>query len=334
MNVVKAPAISIIIPVYNVEDYLRECLDSVVGQSFGNIEIICINDCSTDGSLAILREYEARDMRVIIIDKPLNEGLSITRNVGIEMAIGSYILFVDSDDFIDRKLCEKAYYHAEENKADLVVYDFIAFHDAEKIDYNQKNKSMLSELDPEKKKLVLDTRAFAWLKLIRMDLVRELGLKFPPGLLYEDLPVHWEVIVMSNSISILPERLYYYRQRDSSITYRTDWKLTDRVLILDLVREFLDGNNLYQTYQDLFLKAQLEVFSWLYEYIDPEHKKKTIGLIETRLDQEHWDYIECGKTLSWKAKVFYKAKQGSLIAKVQRRAWFVARNYYRKLKRA
>ena len=102
------PKISVIIPVYNVEKYLRECLDSIVNQTFKDIEIICVDDGSTDKSLEILREYEQKDKRIIVISQP-NKGVSTARNIGMQQATGKYMMFVDSDDYITQNACELIY---------------------------------------------------------------------------------------------------------------------------------------------------------------------------------------------------------------------------------
>ena len=101
--------ISVIIPVYNTEKYLRRCLDSVCNQTLSDIEIICINDCSTDNSLEILREYSAKDERVKVIDFKKNKGAAVARNIGIDEAQGECLGFVDSDDFVDLDFSEKLY---------------------------------------------------------------------------------------------------------------------------------------------------------------------------------------------------------------------------------
>ena len=112
--------ITVIIPIYNVSKYLRNCLESVINQTYKNLEIICINDGSTDDSLSILKEYKENDNRIIIIDKK-NEGVSIARNEGIEMATGEYLFCIDGDDFIDKDFFEKFYNNAKRNDSDLVV---------------------------------------------------------------------------------------------------------------------------------------------------------------------------------------------------------------------
>ena len=116
--------ISIIVPVYNSELYLKKCLDSIISQTYENIEIICIDDNSSDDSLRILQEYEKKDQRIKVLQK-VNEGVSFARNAGLDMARGDYILFVDSDDWIDRCTCEVALKKILEETADLVMWSYI-----------------------------------------------------------------------------------------------------------------------------------------------------------------------------------------------------------------
>lgn len=117
------PIISIIVPVYNVEKYLRQCLDSLVSQTMKDIEIICINDGSVDNSLKILNEYEEKDKRICIVNKK-NSGVSDTRNSGLKIISGEYIMFVDSDDWVDTRICEILYKSATEENADCVMCSY------------------------------------------------------------------------------------------------------------------------------------------------------------------------------------------------------------------
>lgn len=112
--------ITVIIPIYNLSKYLRNCLESVINQTYKDLEIICINDGSTDDSISILKEYQAKDDRIIIIDKK-NEGVSAARNEGIEKSNGEYLFCIDGDDYIDEDFFEKFYYNAKKNNSDLVV---------------------------------------------------------------------------------------------------------------------------------------------------------------------------------------------------------------------
>lgn len=117
------PLISIIVPVYNVEKYLARCLDSLTNQTLRNIEIICVNDGSTDSSLEILRDYASKDNRIIIVDKA-NGGLSSARNAGLELIQGEYFMFVDSDDWLDECTCEESYKNIKDNDADCLMFSY------------------------------------------------------------------------------------------------------------------------------------------------------------------------------------------------------------------
>ena len=118
------PTISIIVPVYNVEKYLPQCLDSLVNQTYKNLEIICVNDGSTDGSLEILKKYAEKDSRVKVVSKE-NEGASVARNAALDMATGTYLMFVDSDDWIELNTCECAIQAMTDYNVDLVMWDYI-----------------------------------------------------------------------------------------------------------------------------------------------------------------------------------------------------------------
>ena len=118
------PKVSVIIPVYNTERYLRRCLDSVCNQTLSDIEIICINDCSTDNSLDILKEYADKDKRIKIINFKENKGAAVARNTGIDIVNGEYIGFIDSDDFVDSDFYEKLYNTASENNSDIAKGEY------------------------------------------------------------------------------------------------------------------------------------------------------------------------------------------------------------------
>ena len=130
MNTNKNPLISVIIPVYNTEEYLEDCLNSIIHQSLPDIEIICINDGSTDNSMDVLKKYAYNDRRLRLIDNESNLGASISRNKGLNLAIGEYIVFHDSDDFIDYDAYEKLYNFAKKNEdLDFVIFDVKRFND-------------------------------------------------------------------------------------------------------------------------------------------------------------------------------------------------------------
>ncbi|WP_252109654.1 MULTISPECIES: glycosyltransferase family 2 protein [unclassified Halomonas] len=232
-----SPLVSIIVPVFNVEFYLYECLDSVRRQTYGRLEIIVVEDCSTDGSLAKL-DAHLEDDRVRVIQHDTNSGLSAARNTGIEAAQGEFVLFVDSDDAIAPELVETCLARAIETEADVVMFDFAVFHDGEplpgsdgRIDMHQARS--LTEVEYFK------LPHFAWLKFIRAELLDDPRLRFPVGHYYEDWPFHWELGFLTRKIERIPNRFYQYRQRSGSITAAGDRKLlhifSAHRLILDIV---------------------------------------------------------------------------------------------------
>ena len=115
--------VSIIIPVYNVEQYIKQCLDSVINQTLKEIEIICIDDKSTDNSLQILKEYKEKDDRIFLIEQAVNQGQGVARNIGIENAKGEYIMFLDSDDWYELNACEELYNHIKKYDNEMVIFD-------------------------------------------------------------------------------------------------------------------------------------------------------------------------------------------------------------------
>lgn len=212
----ETPGISIIIPVYNVEDYLRECLDSAIQQTYSDIEIICVNDGSTDDSLKTLEEYADYDRRIVIVDK-FNGGLSSARNAGLDVARGKYILFLDSDDSIDLELCARAVEKAEALRADVVYFNAVPF----------TKQGLASEcffrfpavsgvFRPRAIPLFL-VQVSAWNRLYRHDLIR--GVRFVEGIYYEDQPFAAEVNILAQRAGLIDEPLYYYRKDNpASIT--------------------------------------------------------------------------------------------------------------------
>ena len=161
------PLVSVTMSAYNVDCFLRECLDCVVNQTLHNIEIICVNDGSTDGTLAILEEYAAQDSRIKIIDKDENEGLSVARNEALALATGKYVGFVDGDDLLDLDLFRKAYDCAEKNNSELVLWDYAVFGKESELGGNLLKASTFLATSPKDKVALLNRPAFAWTKLIR-----------------------------------------------------------------------------------------------------------------------------------------------------------------------
>lgn len=212
--------VSVIIPVYNVEDYLAECLESVIGQTYGSLEIICIDDCSTDSSRAILTRYQQRDSRIIILENGKNGGLAYTRNVGLERADGEYVLFVDSDDAIAQDLVERCMQVV--SGCDMVCFDYEQIAAGAEIierQYAYKVKDGLyTGEDFFTESVGTNSVIFsAWSKLYRRSFLVDNHISFYNGILYEDMLFSFQCYIKAKKIYSLNSKLYRYRVRNTSI---------------------------------------------------------------------------------------------------------------------
>lgn len=211
--------VSIIIPVYNVEDYLSKCLESVIGQTYKEIEIICIDDCSQDKSLDILTEYSRRDSRIIVLKNEKNSGLAYTRNIGLKKATGKYILFVDSDDVISRDLLEICM--GIDCDADIIYFDYKQLTD-EKRDIRLSSCKMREgayEGNTFFKDAVRhDNIIFAvWTKLYDRNFLISNNIFFYNAIIYEDILFSFYCYLKAKKVYNLHAKLYEYRVRKNSI---------------------------------------------------------------------------------------------------------------------
>ncbi|MSR91206.1 glycosyltransferase family 2 protein [Inconstantimicrobium porci] len=211
--------LSIIIPVYNVEKYLRQCIESVVKQNLYNYEIILVNDGSTDNSLNICKEYADKYTEIKIIDQK-NKGLGAARNAGIKKASGKYIGFLDSDDYIKQDMFSKMLNKAEEDNLDLVICAVeMYFEDDGRINVieNHINHNLIyNKMDIIRYVLTRNVQCFAWNKIYRRSLFYNLG--YEENVYYEDIFTMYKVAQMTNKWTIINDPLYVYRQRKNNIT--------------------------------------------------------------------------------------------------------------------
>ena len=220
MNVdIKEPLISIIVPVYGVEKYLKRCVDSILRQTYGNIEIILVDDGSPDKCGEICDSYHKIDMRVRVIHKK-NGGLSDARNAAILLARGKYFSFIDSDDWVSPYYVEHLYKAVSTCRADLGISWFENVFEGRtiqsKAEKKLKNYGCLTVEEGLKKLLYQDgIETSAWGKLYKRELF--IGLCYPIGKLYEDIPVTYETIKRSKRIAVIGNVDYYYFQREDSI---------------------------------------------------------------------------------------------------------------------
>ena len=232
------PDISIIVPIYNAEKYLKQCIDSLISQTKKEIEIILINDGSTDSSEKIIKKY--KDKRVKYF-KNKNQGIGKTRNFGIDKATGKYIMFVDSDDYLEVHACEKLFHTAESEHLDLVICDFYRVEDNKVIEIkipDFKNSTL-----KENPQLLLDINLAPWNKLYKRELIINNNIKFVEDLKYEDAPFVIEAMDKAKKIGKLNEILNYYIIHKNSETTVRDERVFDIIKIVDKIRIYMKNKD-------------------------------------------------------------------------------------------
>ena len=204
------PAISIIIPVYKVEKYIRECLESVLAQTMKEIEIIVVNDGTPDRSAEIAREYAAVDNRIKIIDQH-NQGVAEARNAGLRAATAPLLMFVDPDDTVAPTFCRKMFDALTDDADAAVCWMKFAYEDGMRPNPDREKIYMFDSDDAKKCNIVLCNKIF------RMSVIREHDIEFPVGLKHEDVFFWNAYLPWCRRLSVVPEFLYYYRIRNDSI---------------------------------------------------------------------------------------------------------------------
>lgn len=285
--------VSIIVPVYNVEEYLDECMTSLVNQSLKEIEIICVNDGSTDNSLKILEEYAEKDSRIKIFTIE-NSGLSQARNFGIKHAKGEYIGFVDSDDYINETMFEKLYISCKQNDLDISMCQISLFDDETgevNNDLDYYNLKVFRKLDKEVFNSD-DTTEFTcnivvnvYNKLYRKSLLEDNSIIFPPNLIFEDELFFMKSYLLAQRISIVNEFLYYYRlNRKGSITYlEKENNYVDMVYIYKKEREIFKELNKYEEYKVRLANRMLFLILARYTQTHPKFKENYYNVLKEDL---------------------------------------------------
>ncbi len=237
---------SIVVPVYNVEKYLAQCVDSILSQTFTDFELILVDDGSKDSSGSICDKYAEQDSRIKVIHKP-NGGQSDARNVGTKEANGEYIIYIDSDDYISSKDFLADIKEAAKDSADIICYKFKKYF--ENTNEFSECKFSLPEIDkfetlPERILYLVAQDAFycsPWTKAVRLSLIKENGICFEKGMLGEDQDWYYRVLLNAKSITGINKDFVVYRQRDNSTTSNVKIKNLDDCLYL--LKKWNDGIN-------------------------------------------------------------------------------------------
>ena len=231
--------ISIIVPIYNAEKYINKCVDSLINQTKKELEIILVNDGSTDGTDKLIRLYKDKRIRYFINK---NQGIGKTRNFGISKATSKYIMFCDSDDYYEPNMCELLFNEAEKNDLDLVICDFYREYDSGKIE-PERIPTFKDTTLREKPSLIRTVNLAPWNKIYRKDLLTENKIKFEEALKYEDTPFVAKALACANKIGKIDKCLNHYIVHEQSETTVRDRRCFDILKIIDIVRSYFKGQD-------------------------------------------------------------------------------------------
>ena len=305
--------VSIIIPVYNVEQYIAECLDSVIHQTYRGLEIICVDDKSTDRSAEILRDYSQKDHRITVIQNQRNLGQASSRNIGLATATGDYILFLDSDDWLDTRTVEKCLACIEQTQADFVGFGL----QQHILDHNQVALDCVCNTTQIVQGKI-DAYMFSKIgvtvctKFFRRSFLSEYGIKFPEGRLYEDNAFSWICCVCARTVSLMPDCFYHYRKRANSTMTTTHEntlvKNLDLIEVLQYFYDYLQQNDYWKTQKQNFsICVDSLMTTALRNVVPPSQRSEFIQYFQTRAQE--WDR----KPLRWSLTydLIHKGRIGS-----------------------
>ena len=237
------PKVSVIVPVYNVENYIDKCLESLVNQTLEDLEIIIVNDGSTDNSDSIIKKYIEKYPDKIVYLAKNNGGLSDARNFGLPYAKGDYVAFLDSDDYVENNIYKDMYELAIKENSDLVECDFIW-------EYPNKKKIDTGEIYNGKHEMLEKIRVVAWNKLIKRSILDETKVMFPKGYRYEDVEFTYKLLPYIEKVSFLKKPCIHYIQRENSISNSQNERTKEIFDIFEHVINYYKEKNLFEEYKE------------------------------------------------------------------------------------
>lgn len=285
--------ISVILPVFNGEKYIRKAIESVLNQTFTNFELIIVNDGSTDDSLNIINEF--RDNRIKFINQ-VNQGPGASRNKALKIASGEYIMFLDSDDFFTSDALEVAYGEITKFSADLTFFQMINF-DGERyyendwfemktFDDSFENRVFTPQETPGS---IFDLSVGVCQKIYNHEFLKNIDAQFPEGIFFEDMPFFYYVFLKASKISIVKKKLYVRRKHPDSITNRVDEKFFDTVRAGQILMGMFIQNGWYERYKYDLLAYKINGSRFALRDMPFKHKKHMFDLIKK-------DYAEIKST--------------------------------------
>ncbi len=279
--------ISIVIPIFNVEKYIEECIRSAMRQTFKDIEIICVNDGSTDGSLEILNKLAAEDDRLKIISKP-NSGYGHSINVGMDAAIGKYFAILESDDYIENDMYERLYATIEKHNVDFVKSNFFYLYGKGKSKTVIKSNVFDSDsnydkvLNPSQQNILTLTKTTTWTGLYNLAFLRKNGIRHneTPGASYQDTGFCFDVYAKAKSCVFIKDAFYYYRQDNAAASMRSKGKVYAITKEYAYIKKNLIEAGLFEQLKGAYTYRKFDAyFNFNYNRIAAEFKKEFLQVI-------------------------------------------------------
>ncbi len=289
--------VSIIVPFYNVENYIEKCLQSLVNQTLEDVEIILVNDGSQDGTKEIAKQFVEKYPNKIMYLEKENGGLSDARNYAIPYAKGEYIAFLDSDDYVEANMYEEMYNKAKEENLDYVECDFLW-------EYPDKSLESKGKQYSNKKEMFIYTRVVAWNKLIKREIVQENHLEFPRGYRYEDVEFFYKLLPLIHNYGIVQKPFIHYVQRENSISNVQNTRTKEIIDVLGHVIDYYKRNQLFDEYKEEieYTYTRYILCSSMLRMVMIENRKERKEIINLA-----WKSLNTQFT-NWKENIYLKEK--------------------------
>lgn len=320
------PKVSIILPIYNVQEYLAEALDSVVGQTLQDLEIICVDDGSTDGSLDIIREYAAKDPRIVVITGP-NGGYGKAMNKGLDRATGEYVGIVEPDDYVDPNMYDELYRVAKSHNLDLVKSDFYRFtrdqQGKEHLQYELLDKTrtryaqvLCPAQDPSCIRFTLNT----WTGIYRREFLEAYHIRHneTPGASFQDNGFFFQTFVRAQRAMIVGKAYYHNRRDNPNSSVKSKAKVYCMNIEYDFIRDLLMREpELWERFQYMYWWKKYHNYWFTHERIDDSYK-------EEFLDRMRQEYKRAHMLGQLDPKLFTKSEWQTIEALINRADGYVS----------
>lgn len=290
-----APKVSVIVPIYNREKYISDTIDSLLSQTLADIEIVCVNDGSTDGTKKILEQYSKKDSRVAVVNKE-NGGASSSRNAGLERASANYVMFCDSDDLFAPSMCKEMVNAIEKSQADLAMCEIDIRYDAHSEIKSSDDAYYCLKFSGQttiNDEVIRKTDASICDKIFRKDIIQKYGIRFPEGLNNEDYYFYNSYMSVSNMAYYVNKKLYHYIRHDVSImsdNFDQNQYSPDHLLVAEELFKFYQKNNFLEKHTNLFWLQFTESFWFSYCHSAKKHQKRIQAMAKKFISKNYAKY--------------------------------------------